>query len=79
MKRNALPREAQARIDALLSERFRIGTDEMAADIRGVSLAEYDLHLSKDGSTYEYRDPDEKPVTPEAPKPKKKKTQTPSR
>lgn len=52
---------------------------EMAADIRGVSLAEYDLHLSKDGSTYEYRDPDEKPVTPEAPKPKKKKTQTPSR
>ena len=51
----------------------------MAADIRGVSLAEYDLHLSKDGSTYEYRDPDEKPVTPEAPKPKKKKTQTPSR
>ena len=52
---------------------------EMAADIRGVSLAEYDLHLSKDGSTYEYRDPDEKPVAPEPPKPKKKKMRTPSR
>ena len=34
MKRNALPREAQVRIDALLSARFRIGTDELEAILK---------------------------------------------
>ena len=32
---------------------------EMAAEIMDVSLTDYDLHLTKDGSGYEYRAPDE--------------------
>ena len=39
MKRNALPREAQARIDALLSERFRVGTDELEAILKECGVA----------------------------------------
>ena len=32
---------------------------ELAAEIMDVSLSDYDLHLTKDGSGYEYRNPDE--------------------
>ena len=39
MKCNALPREAQARIDALLSKRFRIGTDELEAILKECDVA----------------------------------------
>lgn len=39
MKRNALPREAQARIDALLSRRFRIGTNELETILRECGVA----------------------------------------
>lgn len=42
---------------------------EMAAEIREVSLEDYGLHLSKDGTTYEYR---EEPAAPPMEPPKKK-------
>lgn len=42
---------------------------EMAAEIRGVDLAEYNLSLSKDGTTYEYREEAE-PIIPPPPKEK---------
>ena len=32
---------------------------EMAAEIMGADLSDYDLCLTADGSSYEYRDPDE--------------------
>ena len=44
---------------------------EMAAEIMEVDLSDYDLHLTKDGSSYEYRDPDDAPA--EQAKPPKKK------
>lgn len=39
MRRNALPREAQARIDALLSQRFRIGSEELEAILNECGVA----------------------------------------
>ena len=47
---------------------------EMAAEIMEVALSDYDLHLTKDGSSYEYRDPDDAPA--EQAKPPKKKRGT---
>ena len=44
---------------------------EMAAEIMEVDLSDYDLHLTTDGSSYEYRDPDDAPA--EQAKPPKKK------
>ena len=35
---------------------------EMAAEIMEVDLSDYDLHLTKDGSRYEYCDPDDAPA-----------------
>ncbi len=35
---------------------------EMAAEIMGMDLSDYDLCLTADGSSYEYRDPDEAPA-----------------
>ena len=36
---------------------------EMAAEIMGADLSDYDLCLTADGRSYEYRDPDEAPAT----------------
>lgn len=44
---------------------------EMAAEIKGVSLENHGLHLSKDGTTYEYREEDMEPPV-ELPKKKPK-------
>ena len=35
---------------------------EMAAEIMNVDLSDYDLCLTADGSSYEYRDPDAAPA-----------------
>lgn len=35
---------------------------EMAAEIMDISLSDYNLHLTRNGSGYEYRDPDEAPA-----------------
>ena len=35
---------------------------EMAAEIMGADLSDYDLRLTADGSSYEYRAPDEAPT-----------------
>ena len=46
---------------------------EMAAEIMNVSLSDYDLHLTKDGSSYEYREgPSAEAKPPSAKKPKRK-------
>lgn len=47
---------------------------EMAADIMSIDLAAYGYQLSKDGTTYEYRESDEPlPVEPEKPSSSKKR------
>ena len=38
---------------------------EMAAEIMGAALSDYDLCLTADGSSYEYRDPDAAPAADE--------------
>ena len=46
---------------------------EMAAEIMNVSLSDYDLHLTKDGSSYEHREgPSAEAKPPSAKKPKRK-------
>lgn len=42
---------------------------ELAAAIRGIDLADYDLYLTKDGSTYEYRESEDEPLPAEPVKP----------
>lgn len=45
---------------------------EMAADIMGMELSDFDLYLSKDGTTYEYREPP--PLETKPPAKEKKKS-----